>query len=48
MKNQKKTVKRKNQKKPTKKPLAVAALTGRPSIAPTQAERGLVPLTDGA
>jgi hypothetical protein len=41
-------------KKPEKKPpkkektQAAAALTGRPSIAPTRAERGSVPLTGGA
>jgi hypothetical protein len=51
MKKPKKTVKRKNyKKKPYKKEknLAPIALTGWPSIAPTRAERGSVPLTGGA
>jgi hypothetical protein len=40
----KKTVKQKNRKKPTKKEKTqtAVALTGRPSIAPTRAERGSV------
>jgi hypothetical protein len=50
MKKQKKTVKWKKHKEnhtTTKNP-AAAALTGRPSVAPTRAERGSVPLTGGA
>jgi hypothetical protein len=49
MKNQKKIEKWKNhKKKPQKKNPAAAVLTGRPSIAPTRAEQGSVPLTRGA
>jgi hypothetical protein len=38
----------KNQKKRKRKKFTSAALTGRPSIAPTRAERGSTPLTGGA
>jgi hypothetical protein len=51
-KNQKKTVKlekkRKKEKKNHTKKTASAALTGRPSVAPTWAERSSAPLTGGA
>jgi hypothetical protein len=47
-KNQKKTIKPEKTKKKPRKKIPPAALTGRPSVAPTRAERSSGPLTGGA